>query len=168
MDARRGAQQDTAEDGFTIVELVVSLAVLAVVMAPLAGVFWSAMRTAGVASHRTDGSSVASREIEAMRAIPYAQVGFYADQPGYATTFEGFTTVLLGSTSPSSGTLVPQVQPLTPDASAASGFAPDPNPANASPVSPRTIPLSIRRCNAELSWNQSPSRPLMLTSQRKA
>jgi len=145
MDARRGAQQDTAEDGFTIVELVVSLAVLAVVMAPLAGVFWSSMRTAGVASHRTDGSSVASREIEAMRAIPYGHVGFYADQPGYATTFDGFTTVLLGSTSPSSGTLIPQVQPLTPDASAASSFAPDPNPSNASPISQGGVKYSVTR-----------------------
>ena len=94
-----------------------SLAILAMIMAPLAGVFWSSMRTAGVASHRTDGASIASREIEAMRAVPYAQVGFYSDQPGYTATFEGFTTVLLGSTSPSSGTLIPQVQPLTPDAS---------------------------------------------------
>jgi len=144
MDARRVAHVD-AEDGFTIIELVVSLAILAMIMAPLAGVFWSSMRTAGVASHRTDGASIASREIEAMRAVPYAQVGFYSDQPGYTATFEGFTTVLLGSTSPSSGTLIPQVQPLTPDASAASGFAPDPNPSNASPISQGGVKYSVTR-----------------------
>ncbi len=134
MHARRVASQDDSEAGFTVVELVVALAILAMVMAPLAGVFWSAMRTAGVANHRTDGSSIASREIESMRAIPYAQVGFYADQTGFATTFEGFTTVSLGANSPSSGTLTPKLQPQTPDPSAASGYAPDPDPANASPI----------------------------------
>ena len=144
MDARRVAHVD-AEEGFTIIELVVSLAILAMIMAPLAGVFWSSMRTAGVASHRTDGASIASREIEAMRAVPYAQVGFYSDQPGYTATFEGFTTVLLGSTSPSPGTLIPQVQPLTPDASAAASFAPDPKPSNASPISQGGVNYSVTR-----------------------
>lgn len=145
MDARRGAQPAKSEEGFTIIEMVVALAILAMVMAPLAGVFWSSMRTAGVASHRTDGSSIASREIEAMRAVPYAQVGFYADQPGYHSTFETFATVLLGSTSPASGTLIPQVQPRTPDSSAASGFAPDPNPANASPITQGGVNYSVTR-----------------------
>ena len=69
-----------AEGGFTIVELVVSMALLSIVAAPLASVFWSAIRTAGVAAHRTDGSSIASREIEGMRSVPYSLVGFYDDQ----------------------------------------------------------------------------------------
>jgi prepilin-type N-terminal cleavage/methylation domain-containing protein len=144
MGAKRFAKHED-EDGFTIVELVVSLAVLAMVMAPLAGVFWSSMRTAGVASHRTDGSSIASRELEAIRAVPYAQVGFYHDQPGFASQFEGHDTVNLGSTSPSSGALIPQVQPLTPDSSAASGYAPDPNPANALPITQGGVNFSVTR-----------------------
>ena len=103
MRFERGTGKTGGEEGFTIVEVVISIAVLAMVSAPLAGAFWAAIRTAGVAGHRTDGSSIASREIEGMRAVPYAQVGFYADQPGYAAmspTFEGFTTVSLGATSP--------------------------------------------------------------------
>src|SRR3954447_18092201 len=134
MDARRVANEHESEAGFTIVELVVALAVLAMVMAPLCGVFWGAMRTAGVAGHRTDGSSIASREIEGMRAVPYPQVGFYADQPGYVATFESFTTAALGASSPASGTLVPQIQPQTPDPNAAAGYAPDPNPDNSSAI----------------------------------
>jgi prepilin-type N-terminal cleavage/methylation domain-containing protein len=125
------------EAGFTIIELVISMALLAIVIAPLAGVFYSAMRTAGVANHRTDGASVASREIEAMRAIPYAQVGFYNDETGYASPSpDGFTTVSLGTTSPAIGGLTPspQIQPQTPDPSASAGYAPDPYPANASPI----------------------------------
>ena len=145
MDARRGAQPDKSEDGFTIIEMVVSLAILAVVMAPLAGVFWSAMRTAGTANHRTDGSSIASRELEGIRAVPYAQVGFYSDQTGYVSSFESRSTVLLGSTSPSSGTLIPQIQPQTPDPNAASTFAPDPDPSNASPIVQGGVSYSVKR-----------------------
>jgi hypothetical protein len=115
------------------------------VMAPLCGVFWGAMRTAGVASHRTDGSSIASREIEAMRAIPYAQVGFYADQTGYASTYESFTTVTLGATSPASGTAVPQLQPQRPDPNAATGYAPDPDPENASPIQQGGVSYAVER-----------------------
>jgi prepilin-type N-terminal cleavage/methylation domain-containing protein len=145
MSARRVASRDESEAGFTIVELVVALAILAMTMAPLCGVFWSAMRTAGVASHRTDGASIASREIESMRAIPYAQVGFYADQTGYTTTYEGHTTVSLGSTSPSSGPLVPHLQPQRPDPFAATGFAPDPDPENASPIVQGGVAFSVER-----------------------
>ena len=106
MRGTKRSREPREEGGFTIVELVIAMAMLAMVIAPLAGVFWSAIRTAGVATHRTDGSSIASREIEGMRAVPYAQVGFYADQPGYDAR-----TVSLGSTSPASGPLVPQIQP---------------------------------------------------------
>jgi prepilin-type N-terminal cleavage/methylation domain-containing protein len=134
-----------SEAGFTIVELVVAMAVLAMVMAPLASVFWSAMRTAGAAAHRTDGSSIASREIEGMRAVPYSQVGFYADQPGVTATFEGLTTVSLGATSPSTGSAIPHMQPQTPDPSAATNFAPDPDPTNASPIVQGSVSYSVRR-----------------------
>src|SRR5690242_18105784 len=113
--AHRHTDTDRAsgEGGFTIIEMVVALVILAIVLAPLARVYWSSIRTAGAATHRTDGSSIASREIESMHAVPYAQVGFYADQPGYVSTFEGLTTVSLGSTSPTSGPLVPQIDTQT-------------------------------------------------------
>jgi type II secretory pathway pseudopilin PulG len=137
-----------SESGFTIVELVVALGLLAIVAAPLAGVFWSAIRTASVSNHRTDGSAIASREIEGMRAVPYGQVGFYNDQPGAVvspSTFDGLTPVSLGTTSPASGNSVPQMQPKTPDPSAGAGYAPDSNPANASPVVQGAIKYSILR-----------------------
>jgi hypothetical protein len=124
------------------------MALLAIVAAPLASVFWSALRTAGSAAHRTDGSSIASREIEGMRAVPYAQVGFYQDQPGFVTTTpppDNLTSVSLGPTSPATGTLVPQLQPETPDPNAATGYAPDPTPANASPIVMGGVSYSVTR-----------------------
>ena len=88
------------------------MALLAIVAAPLAGVFWSAIRTAGIAAHRTDGSSIASREIEGMPRRP-VRAGRLLRRPdaGHTSTFETFTTVSLGATSPSSGSLIPQIQP---------------------------------------------------------
>ncbi len=131
------------ESGFTIIELSVALGLLAVVAASLAGVFWSAVRTASVANHRTQAAAIASREIEGMRAVPYASVGFYGDETGYASTFESYTTVTLAGSTPS-GT-VPLIQPKTPDPSAAAGFAPDPNPANANPIVQSGVKYSVRR-----------------------
>jgi len=144
-DAPAGRSRASSEAGFTIVELVISMALLAIVAAPLAGVFWSAIRTASSAAHRTDGASISSREIEGMHAVPYAQVGFYADQTGFVSTFEGFTTVSLGATSPASGTLVPQMQPQTPDPHAATGYAPDPDPTNASPIVQGGVRYTVAR-----------------------
>ncbi len=120
------------------------MALLSIVAAPLASVFWAAIRTAGAAAHRTDGSSIASREIEGMRAVPYAQVGFYDDQ-GAGSSFEGLTTVSLGPTSPSTGPLIPQIQPKTPDPSAAAGYAPDPDPTNALPISYGGVVYTVQR-----------------------
>jgi prepilin-type N-terminal cleavage/methylation domain-containing protein len=143
--ARGDLPRERSQSGFTILELVISMALLAVISAPLASVFWSAIRTAGASAHRTDGASIASREIEGMRAVPYGQVGFYTDQTGFAPTFEGFTTVSLGTSSPATGKFVPQIQPQTPDPSAALGYAPDPNPANAVPVVMGGVTYNITR-----------------------
>jgi hypothetical protein len=80
-----------------------------------------------------------------MRAVPYAQVGFYADQPGFVPTFEGLTSVSVGSTSPASGQAVPLIQPETPDPSAAAGYAPDPDPTNAVVITQGSVNYSVLR-----------------------
>jgi prepilin-type N-terminal cleavage/methylation domain-containing protein len=143
---RRERFRSREDAGFTIIELVISMALLAIIAAPLASVFWAAIRTAGAASHRTDGASIASREIEAMRAVPYAQVGFYADQTNFGTaTSDGSTRVSLGSTSPATGKTVPQMQLVTPDPNAASNYAPDPSPTNATPIVLGGVKYSVMR-----------------------
>jgi hypothetical protein len=141
LDARSGDADSSG--GFTIIELVVALGLLAFVIGPLAGVFWAALKTAGVATHRSDAASIASREIESMRAVPYSLVGFYGDETGYTSTFETLTTVTLASSTPAG--VIPQVQPQRPDASAATSFAPDPDPANASAVTQGGVKYTINR-----------------------
>src|SRR4051812_17284833 len=109
-------QRETGDAGFTIIEMCVAMTILAIVAAGMSGVFWSAIRAAATASHRTDAAAIASREIESIRAVPYSQIGMYGDQTGYASTFEAYSTVTLASSTPA-GT-IPQIQPQRPDASA--------------------------------------------------
>jgi len=143
---RRARPAAASESGFTIIELSAALGLMAIVAVAMTSVFVTAVRTAGEAGHRTDASSIASREIEGMRAVPYSQVGFYSDQaPGYVSMFEGFNTVTLGALSPASGPNVPLIQPVTPDPNAAAGYAPDPNPANASPIVQGNVKYSVHR-----------------------
>jgi hypothetical protein len=74
-----------------------ALTVLSVGVFGTMQVFLGTMRTTSVASARTHAASVAAREIEAMRAIPYAALGFGASS-GASASFEGATTVLVADT----------------------------------------------------------------------
>lgn len=82
---------------------------LAIFGTALAGVFWAGMKASGATSARSDALGLATRELEAVRAYPYTDVGFYDDQ-GAPATFEGLTTVSLGSTTP---TGVTPIAPVT-------------------------------------------------------
>lgn len=137
------ARRRDDEDGFTLIELVFALGLLAILIGGLSGVFWSGLRTASTSNHRTDGASLAARDIEGMHAVPYDSLGFYNDQTGYAATFEGHTTVSLGATTPAGSPS--SVQPLTPDSSAALSFNADPDPTNAAPISMGGVKYSVAR-----------------------
>jgi prepilin-type N-terminal cleavage/methylation domain-containing protein len=99
-----------ADEGFTIIEVVAALAIIAVAFAALTTVFWAGLRTAGVSSIRSRGTAVATRETEAIRAVPYGEIGFYADQAGYVSSFGGSPTAKLADTTPAG--LTPRLQPV--------------------------------------------------------
>lgn len=84
--------------GFTLVEVIVALGLIAIMMTSLAGLFYASMRTAATANRRTEATGVATRELEAMRALPYPALGFYSNQ-GAGSDGLG-TTVILGPTAP--------------------------------------------------------------------
>jgi type II secretory pathway pseudopilin PulG len=166
------ARRRDDETGFTIVELVVALGLMSIVAASLAGVFWSSIRTAGNASHRSDAASIASREIEEMRSFQYTSIGFYADETGYTTSFvdpitnQTLTTVTLGATTPS-GT-PSDIQPETPDPSASSGFNPDPDPTNAAPITQGGVNYTVNRyvgwVDASPAYPQAYKRTVVMVS----
>lgn len=83
------------EGGFTLIELVIGLTVLAVGIGAVVNVFHSAFAVAGQGNNRSRAVALATREAEAMRAIPYERVGFAADQVGYVADFEGLPTVVV-------------------------------------------------------------------------
>ncbi|HEX4979395.1 MAG TPA: fibronectin type III domain-containing protein [Acidimicrobiales bacterium] len=71
---RRHERSSTTDDGFTIVELVVALTVLAVGIVSVMGVTNSSIGVAGGASARSKAVAVATKEVEALRAIPYPEL----------------------------------------------------------------------------------------------
>jgi Tfp pilus assembly protein PilV len=92
-----GLERHGGESGFTIIELLVSLLVMVVAVVPMTSVLWNGLRTSASAAHRADAFSVASREIEALHAVPYNLLGFYGDQ--VAPQWKSTTTVVLGACS---------------------------------------------------------------------
>ena len=83
------------EGGFSLIELVASLTILAVGIGAVMQTFSTSFSVAGVGNNRSRAVALATREAESMRSIPYEQVGFSTTQAGYAPTFEGATTVLV-------------------------------------------------------------------------
>jgi prepilin-type N-terminal cleavage/methylation domain-containing protein len=105
-------RHDSRDDrGFTMIELVAALSILAVVMTSVAFVFYGAMKAAGTSARRTAAVGIATRETEAMHAVPYEQLGFEASQDGYTDVDpEGNETVPFVA---SATITAPQVTPYT-------------------------------------------------------
>jgi hypothetical protein len=73
---QKGREDD---DGFTLVELVVTTGVIVVALFVMATVLWRTTGVAAAAESRTRAQAVATREIEAMRAIPWDALGHAPD-----------------------------------------------------------------------------------------
>jgi prepilin-type N-terminal cleavage/methylation domain-containing protein len=87
--------------GFTIIELVVALSVIAVGIFATMQVFLGSLATTAYSDSRTRATALAAREVEGMRAAPYAQVGVSTSAPGYVSSItEGgqtYQTVVVSS-----------------------------------------------------------------------
>jgi len=84
--SRRGQCNRGDESGFTVVELVIALALMAIVMAGLAPAIDGALQAAATTNHRTEADGLAVAAIEQWKSIPYAEVGFSGPAPAYCTT----------------------------------------------------------------------------------
>ena len=116
-------RRERDEEGFTLIEMMVSLTMFAILSTALAGVFYASLRTDSSTTQRSKATALATKETEALKAIPYDTVGFYGDQAGYSTSFESRSTVTLASATPSGTT------PLT-------------TPAGSTAVGPTTFTIS--------------------------
>jgi prepilin-type N-terminal cleavage/methylation domain-containing protein len=90
------------EDGFTLPELMMALAILAIGIFAIGRVFLSTLAVQAASNDRTRAVNVAAQEIESMNAVPYGKLGFSVSQPGYQPDFDGAQTVIVANpgTSP--------------------------------------------------------------------
>jgi prepilin-type N-terminal cleavage/methylation domain-containing protein len=70
-----------SERGFTLVEIVVGMVLLAIVTVPIAGVMTASVKAHEVAQERTLAEQAAAQQLEAVRALPYTSVGTIDGNP---------------------------------------------------------------------------------------
>jgi prepilin-type N-terminal cleavage/methylation domain-containing protein len=70
-----------AEDGFGLIEMMMAMAIFAVVSAPLAGVLLASISSQKLAKERTLAAQAAQTAIEGIRALPYSDVGTPTGNP---------------------------------------------------------------------------------------
>lgn len=75
----RRAKAERAEGGFTLVEMVVTVAVLAVIFLAVAGVLESGLRALAAAKARARGNEIATQGIEDLQRFSFNNLGFCSD-----------------------------------------------------------------------------------------
>jgi prepilin-type N-terminal cleavage/methylation domain-containing protein len=71
----------SAEDGFGLIELLISMTMFAIVSAPLAGVLLASVSQQKLSKERTLAAETAQTAIETIRALPYNSVGLQNGNP---------------------------------------------------------------------------------------
>jgi len=103
------------EEGLSLIEVVVSLGVLAIVMLPLAGVFYTGATASASNREYGDAIAIANGQLAKATAITYANLGFYENQfgtpPLTIPTYNGQPSVDLGAVPPAG--VAAQVQPTS-------------------------------------------------------
>jgi len=76
-----GTRAVRGEAGFTMIELLTTTVLLAVVSAPVAGVLLSSSAIARLSRERSAAEALAQAQIETVRTLPYTQVGIVSGNP---------------------------------------------------------------------------------------
>ena len=94
-----GSHCHREDAGFTLIELIVALSIIAVGVFGTMQVFLGSLNTTASSDARTRATAIATREVESMRSLPYASVGFASTAPGFvpAVTEDGrsYPTVIV-------------------------------------------------------------------------
>jgi prepilin-type N-terminal cleavage/methylation domain-containing protein len=100
--AGRGMGRGPGEDceGFTVLELMMALAISAIVLVALGATLGAALKVAGLEKTRTQGNEVATQAIEDLQRMDYDHLGVCVPPPGTAPAGLGDPVYLANCTSP--------------------------------------------------------------------
>lgn len=87
MRIRRAAAPDSREAGFTLVELMVALTIIAGTLVALAFLMYGGMRALTAARQRSSMLEVTNAEMESLRALPWDSVGVLSTDPNLNTAY---------------------------------------------------------------------------------
>ena len=73
------------DEGFTLVEMVVALMILAIALTALAPAFYGSLRATALTSERSVANGLAVAASEQLRSFPYYQIGYYQASGGTPT-----------------------------------------------------------------------------------
>ena len=76
---------DRADEGFTLIEMVVALMILAIVLTAMAPAFYGSLRATALTSERSVASGLGVAANEQIRSFPYYTVGYYQAAGGTPT-----------------------------------------------------------------------------------
>jgi prepilin-type N-terminal cleavage/methylation domain-containing protein len=93
----RGSRREDA--GFTLIEVAVALAVLSIVLLPLASVFYGGESASANNRQYGDAIAIANGQLAQASGITYAALGFYVSQSP-PSSYKGLPTVILGAAPP--------------------------------------------------------------------
>jgi prepilin-type N-terminal cleavage/methylation domain-containing protein len=103
----RARAAEAASRGFTLIELMIALAIMAIVLGSLAPAFYGAMRASAVSDQHAIANGIAVAASEQLRSFPYWEVGYtsadYQSSPagvGYPCTTASANPVVTVTTSP--------------------------------------------------------------------
>ena len=105
MERERGAGAQASEGGFTIVEMVVAITILALSMMALASTQFSSLTALGASRQRSAFVELGNAYMEQLRAMPADQVGVASTDPDFGSAYpggqhEGLPAIVLTSGSP--------------------------------------------------------------------
>ncbi|MDQ3709180.1 MAG: prepilin-type N-terminal cleavage/methylation domain-containing protein [Actinomycetota bacterium] len=100
------------DDGLSLVEILVALFLLALVLMGLASTMIASLASITRDEQRVRATQLANELLEDLRIVPWDDLGFYAGDAGYQSTFDGADTVTLTGGRPS-GSQAPLPGPQT-------------------------------------------------------
>jgi prepilin-type N-terminal cleavage/methylation domain-containing protein len=100
--ARRRLGRQAEEHGFTLVEVMVAIIVLAIAFSALAAALVSGMVATSRASQATEAKQIAAKRIETLHSVKWSLLGLYKDETGaaWADLHNGESVVKLADAAP--------------------------------------------------------------------